>query len=169
MKKSSRHSKLTGDFGEALVLYWLSCTGYECARVDHTGIDLIASNEGGKRRIGISVKSRSRMDGTENESVDIPNDERPKIEDACVSFGCDPHIAIVVHSSTTIRAFLLPLTHFLKLAPPKATRSSWKMTDEAIRQYDSDKTIQCMRFTVNQMDGGQQWAERTSDPGRATE
>lgn len=43
MQKSSRHAKTTGDFGEALVLYWLSRQGYECARVDHTGIDLIAS------------------------------------------------------------------------------------------------------------------------------
>jgi len=42
--KSTRHSKITGDFAEALVLYWLSRSGFECARVDHTGIDLIARN-----------------------------------------------------------------------------------------------------------------------------
>jgi len=40
--KSSRHSKIAGDFGETLVLYWLSKYGFECASVDHTGIDLIA-------------------------------------------------------------------------------------------------------------------------------
>ena len=40
--KSTRHAKITGDFGEAAVLYYLSSSGFECARVDHTGIDLIA-------------------------------------------------------------------------------------------------------------------------------
>jgi len=43
MIRSSRHSKITDDFAEALVLYWLSKSGCECATVDHTGIDLIAS------------------------------------------------------------------------------------------------------------------------------
>jgi len=43
------HEKLTPlqdcrDFGESLVLYWLSKHGFECAKVDHTGIDLIANN-----------------------------------------------------------------------------------------------------------------------------
>jgi len=42
--KSSRHSKIAGDFGEYLILYWLSKYGFECARVDYTGIDLIARN-----------------------------------------------------------------------------------------------------------------------------
>jgi len=60
MLRSSRHSKITGDFGEALVLYWLSKHGFECARVDHTGIDLIARNPRTGEVMGISVKSRSR-------------------------------------------------------------------------------------------------------------
>src|SRR5262249_20687715 len=58
-KKSSRHSKIAGDFAEALVLYWLSKYGYECARVDHTGIDLIAREPDGPV-MGISVKCRDR-------------------------------------------------------------------------------------------------------------
>ena len=58
--KSSRHSRITGDFGEALVLYWLSKYGFECARIDHTGIDLIARNPHMHELMGISVKSRSR-------------------------------------------------------------------------------------------------------------
>ncbi len=37
LSKSSRHSKITGDFAEHLVLYWLSKYGFECAKVDHTG------------------------------------------------------------------------------------------------------------------------------------
>jgi hypothetical protein len=57
--KSSRHSKIAGDFGEALVLYWLSKHGFECARVDHTGLDLIARNPNTEEVMGISVKSRT--------------------------------------------------------------------------------------------------------------
>ena len=41
ISKSSWHSKITGDLGEALVLYWLSKHGFECARVDHTGNDAV--------------------------------------------------------------------------------------------------------------------------------
>ena len=37
--KSTRHSKITGDFAEGLVLYWLSKYGFECARIDHTRVD----------------------------------------------------------------------------------------------------------------------------------
>lgn len=55
INKSTRHSKITGDFSESLVLYWLSKYGFECALVDHTGIDIIANNQnrrGGKVRSG---------------------------------------------------------------------------------------------------------------------
>ena len=73
--KSSRHSKITGDFGEALVLYWLSKHGFECARVDHTGIDIIAKRPHMDEVMGISVKSRSRTPGKEKTYVRIPNDD----------------------------------------------------------------------------------------------
>jgi hypothetical protein len=33
--KSTRHSKITGDFAELLVLYWLSRDAWECTRVVH--------------------------------------------------------------------------------------------------------------------------------------
>jgi hypothetical protein len=32
--KGPNHSKITGDFAEALVVYWLSKYGFECARID---------------------------------------------------------------------------------------------------------------------------------------
>jgi Holliday junction resolvase-like predicted endonuclease len=65
MQKSSRHSKITGNFGEALTLYWLSKRGFECADVDHTGIDLIARRPLSEEVLGISVNCRSRSEGTE--------------------------------------------------------------------------------------------------------
>jgi hypothetical protein len=57
--KSSRHSKITGDFAEALVLYWFSKHGFECARVDHTGMDIIARNPHSEELTGPSVPNRS--------------------------------------------------------------------------------------------------------------
>ncbi len=56
-----RHSKITGDFGEAIILYELSKKGFECANIDHTGIDILANK--GKNRIGISVKTRGTKNG----------------------------------------------------------------------------------------------------------
>jgi hypothetical protein len=35
--KSSRHSKIIGEFGEPFLCNWLSRSGFEVAVVDHTG------------------------------------------------------------------------------------------------------------------------------------
>lgn len=51
--KSICHSKIAGNLGEALLLYWLSKHGFECATADHTGIDLIAHNPHNNERMGI--------------------------------------------------------------------------------------------------------------------
>jgi hypothetical protein len=79
ISKSSRHSKLAGDFGEALVLYWLSKYGFECALVDHTGIDIIANNPLTPEIMGISVKTRTRAEGTEADDVYIPHSQFGKV------------------------------------------------------------------------------------------
>jgi len=42
---SSNHAKLTGEFGEHLVLYWLSKNGYESVHAQYVGIDIIASKK----------------------------------------------------------------------------------------------------------------------------
>lgn len=85
--KSTRHSKIAGNFGEALLLYWLSKHGFECATVDHTGIDLIATNRHTGERMGISVKSRTRTIGTEDDAINIPNDQFEKATRACDAWG----------------------------------------------------------------------------------
>ncbi len=75
--KSTRHSQIAGDFGEALILYWLSRNGWESVRVDHTGLDVIAVRPGPQPlRIGISVKMRTRTRGLERSQLDHP---RPQI------------------------------------------------------------------------------------------
>ena len=95
------HAKITGGFGEALVLYWLSKYGFECASFDHTGIDIIARNRYTQEVIGVSVKSRSRNKGTEDDSISISNDNFAKAEAACAAFRCGPYFAIVVDKQAT--------------------------------------------------------------------
>ena len=141
INKSSRHAKITGNFGESLVLYWLSKYGFECALVDHTGIDIIARNPHTNELMGISVKSRSRNEGAEEEYVSIPNSNFKKAELACQAFGCVPYFAIVLDAGNVIRAFLLSLDHLLELSPMKKTAAGWRMTKKAISAYETDKDI----------------------------
>ena len=123
--KSSRHAKIAGDFGEALLLYWLSKDGFECAKVDHTSIDLIAHNRHTGERMGISVKSRTRMLGTETDGINIPNDQFVKVQEACKSFGLQPYFALVVDTSELIRVFVVSKEKLLNLYPPRTSTSIW--------------------------------------------
>src|SRR5215212_4511023 len=117
MQKSPCHSKITGDYGEALVLYWLSKYGFESASVDHTGIDLIVRNPQTQELMGISVKSRSRSVGTERSSLRIPSDNFEKARLARKAFSCTPYFAIVIDAGEMTQVFLLPIEHLLKLYP----------------------------------------------------
>ena len=146
IKKSTRHAKITGDFGEAVVLYWLSKYGFECASVDHTGIDIIARNPHTKEVMGISVKSRSRAEGMEKESVTIPNDNFGKAEVACAAFGCVPYFAIVIDAGEVIRGFLLPMSRLLTLFPKSKNASNWKMTERYLKSFAQDHEIQTFEF-----------------------
>jgi Holliday junction resolvase-like predicted endonuclease len=95
--KSTRHSKITGNFAEHLVLYWLSKHGFECANVDHTGIDIIASNQSYASEVmGISVKRRSRNTGKEGTYLSVPNKNFEKFETARKAFCYKPYFAFVV-------------------------------------------------------------------------
>jgi hypothetical protein len=143
VKKSTRHSKITGDFAEALVLYWLSKHGYECARVDHTGIDLIARSTDGPEVLGISVKCRSRYDGTEKAAVSLPPDGFEKARGACAAFGCVPYYAIVVDGADAIRGFLVPLGRLLEIAggKPDGIRY-WQMAAPNLEAYRTDPLVQ---------------------------
>ena len=141
MLKSSRHSKITGNFGEALVLYWLSKYGFECARIDHTGIDLIARNPHTQELMGISVKSRSRSVGTEQSSLRISADNFEKARVACDAFSCTPYFAIVIDVGKKIHGFLLSMEHLLTLHPMVKTSTSWKMHEKYMNQYANDPEV----------------------------
>lgn len=144
--KSTRHSKITGNFGESLILYWLSKYGFECAAVDHTGIDIIARNPHTQEIMGISVKSRSRNIGAEEEYINIPNSNFSKMEAACTAFGCVPYFAFVVDAADTIRGFILSMDHLLKISPKGKTASGWKMSKRYLELYEKDPDIKMFEF-----------------------
>lgn len=141
VSKSSRHSKITGDFAEHLILYWLSKHGLECARVDHVGMDLIARRAGDPTPMGISVKSRSRNPGTEGTYLSIPNDNFQKLEAACSAFGCEPFFAIVVDEADRISAYILSASLLQELNPQRERVSSWKMSPSWKLKYEADERI----------------------------
>jgi hypothetical protein len=144
--KSSRHSRIAGDFGEALVLYWLSKGGFECAQVDHTGIDLIARNRHTQELMGISVKTRTRYAGTETASVNLSHDGFDKAREACRAFGCQPYYAIVVDAGGAIRCFLLSLARLEELAPGRGRMSYWRMSPAQLAVYCSDPSIRFLEL-----------------------
>ena len=146
INKSPRHSKITGDFSEALVLYWLSKYGFECVLVDHTGIDIIASNPHTKERMGISVKSRSRNKGKEGEFLSIPNPNFEKAQSACDAFGCIPYFAIVIDEGGEIHVFITSMRHLLELHPVGSTVTGWKMSKNWMNRYYSDPEIKIIHF-----------------------
>lgn len=144
--KSSRHSKITGNFSEALVLYWLSKYGFECANVDHTGIDIIARNPKTKEVIGISVKGRTRDIDTAGTYVGISNKNFDKVEEACKSFNCVPYFAIVVDEKNKIYGFILSMKKILELFPKGSRTCSWKMRKKHIESYYKDPKIKIFEF-----------------------
>jgi Holliday junction resolvase-like predicted endonuclease len=151
INKSTRHSKIAGDFGETLVLYWLSKYGFECARVDHTGIDIIANNPHTDEVLGISVKSRTRNEGAEDEFVKLPEKDFQKIYDACKSFGnLLPYFAVVVDAGDTIRVFISSVAHVLELYPRTAAGSGWRMSPAHIERYAKDSEVMFFEFHTKQ-------------------
>ena len=141
-QKSTRHSKITAEYSEALILYWLSKSGCECAKLDHTGIDLIArvpSLE--KKPIGISVKSRSRFNQKRGDSMNIEVAGMTKATKACDSFGCIPYYAIVIDEDGLTYAFLLSLKKLQALFPKGKRVRVWEMHQRFLARYKLDPEI----------------------------
>jgi len=146
--KSSRHSKITGDFAERLILYWLSKYGFECAYVDHVGLDIIARNPHNGEVMGISVKSRSRITGREDSSLNVSNEHVEKLQTACKAFNCQPYFALVIDARDSITVYILRTAHLLKLCPPGKVISSWSMTKAWQAKYISDPEIHTFHFST---------------------
>jgi hypothetical protein len=139
--KSKNHRKITGNFGEYLTLYHLSRHGFECAHIDHVGIDLIASHPHTAKWLGISVKSRSRNPGTEKTGLIINAGDYAKAKEACVRFRCELYFSIVVDRGSSIFLYLLPGKLLQKKWGTKTGRAYWRMTESAIEKYRKDRKI----------------------------
>ena len=146
MNKSSRHSKITGDFGEHLTLYLLSKFGFECARVDHTGIDIIARNLDTAEVMGITVKARSRNLGRETTSLRIAADHFEKVTKACSAFNCVPYFSIVIDRGDLTSVYLLPETALIELYPNAKRGLNWGMSDNHISRYRKHARLTILEF-----------------------
>ena len=147
--KSSRHQKIIGNFGENLVCNWLSRSGFEVALVDHTGIDVIAYNRAANKRLGVSVKSRTRSVGKEDTSVTIlRKDDREQLERACQSFGCEPWMAVYVETSGSADLYLTSLENFDQKYRGKtgAATDRWGMKKKHTDRYDEDPNVKHIRI-----------------------
>lgn len=153
INKGLRHSKIVGDFGEQLVCNWLSRSGWEVVLVDHTGIDIIAFHRKSGKRIGITVKSRTRSAGTEKDTVNIfktMKDDRKKVTQACSYFACKPWIAIYVEKSDSADLFLTSLENYDKKYQLNAGKAieDWKMGEKYLQKYAQDSGVHHLRLKV---------------------
>jgi hypothetical protein len=153
LNKSSRFSKIAGDFGESLFLYWLGKSGFEPTYIDHSGIDLLAYHKETKRRFGISIKTRVRGDGKESETVNLELGDIPKIIEACSGFDAKPFIGIVVDraSENKIDCFLISLDDLLQISPPGKAVVSIGLKESHWKQYESKS---CLRLHFNYTEEG---------------
>jgi hypothetical protein len=143
ISKSTRHSKIVGDFGEHLVCNWLSRSGFEVSIVDHTGIDILAYEKALDRRLGISVKSRSRLPGSEADGVFLFRKaaDRESLLAACKVFACTPWLAVYVESEAKGDLFLTGLSNYdLRYGTGGATES-WSMTPIQVSKYAADSEV----------------------------
>jgi Holliday junction resolvase-like predicted endonuclease len=151
--KSTRHAKITGDFGEGLALYWLSKHGFECARIDHAGIDLIARHPTKKILLGISVKSRSRTPGTEATSLLIERAQFERAREVCEKFLCEPYFALVIDAGGKVYLYILPMTILLAQLGGNKT-VNWKMSEAAMLTYRRNPEIMCVEMLYSQHSWG---------------
>ena len=135
-----RHSRIAGDFGEALVLYWLSRSGYEVCRLDHTGIDLLAYHRKTRRRLGISVKSRTRLPGTERGAVYVRAKEFPRIAAACRAYAAEPFLGVVLDRVGKIEMHLMSLATAKRVNRRRRGKTLYfKVGSLQIRRYGASR------------------------------
>jgi hypothetical protein len=162
--KSSRHRKIVGCFGENLICNWLSRSGFEVTIVDHTGMDIIAYNPSTKRRLGITVKSRTRGAGTEKASVFIfsrrrGRNDREKLLKACEAFSCEPWVGIYVEASNYADIYLTSLKNYDEkyLVRVGKVHDDWKMGEMYRKRYLNDPNVKHIRMEFQ--DNNWDWRE----------
>ena len=150
IKKGTRHSKVIDQFGEHLICNWLSRSGFEVSIVDHTGIDIIAFNRADKRRLGISVKARTRRRGSEKSTVTIfqKKDDREKTLAACNFFACKPWVAVYVEATKSGDLYLASLKEVDRIYQSQegAAVRFWRMTPKYCAVYESNPNVHHIRI-----------------------
>ncbi len=156
--KSSRHGKVIGSFGENIICNWLSRSGFEVIIVDHTGLDIIAYNPSMGKRLGITVKSRTRIPRLEEDSVNIfsyqkGKNDRQKLLDACQAFACEPWIAIYVEASKAAYIYLTSLNNYDEKYRSKADNKidDWKMKERYKEMYRKDPEVKHIRIEFQEI------------------
>jgi len=154
--KGPRHQKIIGEFGELLICNWLSRSGFEVEVIDHTGIDIIAYHRGSDKRLGITIKSRTRTGDRENSSVNVfsyqnGKDDRQKALDACKAFNCELWIGIYVEATDYADLYLTSEANYdAKYRKPKRAIDDWKMGPRHLKTYASDPAVQHLRFVFQE-------------------
>lgn len=102
-----------------------------------------------KLRLGITVKSRTRISGTESSSVYIfreKTNDRRKLLDACKAFECVPWIAVYVECDEDADLFLTSLANYDKKYRSKEKRAvdAWIMTGIQKAKYALDREVRHM-------------------------
>jgi hypothetical protein len=158
--KSTRHQKIIGTFGELLICNWFSRSGFEVAILDHTGIDIIAFDPHSRRRLGITVKSRTRRTGREDISVNVfsyqkGKDDRQKALAACEAFGCELWIAVYVEATNHADVFLTSEANYnANYRRPGRAIDDWKMGPTHRVTYASDPAVKHIRITFDAANWG---------------
>lgn len=150
--KSTRHQKIIGDCGELTICNWLSRSAWEVTIVDHTGIDIVAYSPSARRRLGITVKSRTRTPGKEESSVNIfsyqnGKDDRQKTMDACEAFACEPWIAVYVEATDQADIYLTSLENYdINYRGSGKAIDDWKMGPKHQSMYASDPCVKHIKI-----------------------
>jgi len=151
--KSSRHQKIIGKFGELIICNLLSRSGFEVTIVDHTGIDIVAYHPATEKRIGITIKSRTRVVGLEDDSVNLfsyqnGKSDREKTLSACKSFACEPWIGVYVEATEYADVYLTSLDNYdSKYRRAGRAINDWKMTPKNREIYSKDPLIKHIRIS----------------------
>lgn len=155
--KSTRHAKLIGDCGEAVICNWLSRSGFEVVLVDHTGIDIVAYHVASGRRLGLTVKSRTRTAGTESGAVYVFREakkDRKKVLDACQAFGCEPWLAVYVETGEGADVYLTSLRHYDAIYRRPGTKiDRWGMGQRNRETYARDRAVRHLSVSF----AGENW------------
>ena len=137
-ESQTRAPKQIGDFGEALTTYTLIRKGFEVARVDHVGADLIAEKE--HHRYAISVKTRFyRAESRVTRAVVITNDNLRKLKYFAEQFGMVPVVSFVF---ILVAEDIMHLTMFrssiINEVMKSTTRGYRKNIDELVKDEKVD-------------------------------